>query len=66
MTRHVPVFQQELDETDQGLRLFWIDIDNQIDVRLHVSPNIADASDTVNRTPSAYVDHPLQSLDLIN
>ena len=56
MARHIPVFQQKLNKTNQRSRLFWINIDDQVDVRFHMSTDIANAANVIDGSPSARID----------
>jgi hypothetical protein len=46
---HVAFLEKHLDQFDQHLSLSWLNVDDQVHIRLHVRADIADAADGVDR-----------------
>lgn len=62
----IPVSQKNLDQANQKLCLLRLDIDNEVDVSLHVGTDVPDFSDRLNRLPSEWVNLILDGSYLVN
>ena len=62
----VPVTDQSLDQFDQERRFAQINVNDQIDILLHVSTDVAQSSQGVDRLPRLLINLAFESLDLVD
>lgn len=49
MTRDIPLFEQHLDQFDEGLCLSGVDFNDEADVLLHVGADVPHTPNRINR-----------------